>query len=358
MLKKLACAAGFVAAAGAVPAQADDFILSGPLGQVHFWIGEYMDRFADEVEANTDDTFTRFYAGELVSLGQGLDALQGGVANVAIMAAPYHPGRFPLSDITQLPVYDTDSPMITRAFQKLLDSDVDLGDGKTFYEYELGDKNIHGWALGATGAYAISTTGKEINAPEDFNGMPLRAGAALQTMTLENLGVTPVTMPAAQAYEALSRKTIEGILLSVGDWKSYSLTDTLKFTIDGVSLGHWESYLAVSGETWDALSDEQKAAWDAAARKVMADNATFIENQEIEVREAVSAKGAVFRSEEELSPELRDFIAEAAVATWKQWIEQTEANGHPARAAAKLWAELVVAEGGRLPEGVDALLAD
>ncbi len=357
MLKKLACAAG-LAAAAAVPAHADDYIISGPLAQVHFWIGQFLDPWADEVEATTDDTFTRFYAGELVSLGQGLDALQGGVANVAIMAAPYHPGRFPLSDISQLPVYDTDSPMITRAFQKLLDSDVELRDGKTFYQYELGDKGIHGWALGATGAYAISTTGKIIDSPDDFKGMPLRAGAALQTMTLENLGVNPVTIPAAQAYEALTRGTLEGILLSVADWKSYSLTDALKFTIDGVSLGHWESYLAVSGDTWDGLSDEKKAAWDAAARKVMAQNAEFIEKQEIEVRQTATANGSVFRSEKDLSPEMQAYIAKAAADTWKKWIEQTEANGHPARAAAKLWAELVVAEGGRLPDGVEALLAE
>ncbi|MGM0585352.1 MAG: TRAP transporter substrate-binding protein DctP, partial [Pseudomonadota bacterium] len=342
-----AAAAGLILGAQAGTAAAEDFIISGPLGQVHFWIGEYMDNFADEVEATTDDTFTRFYAGELVSLGQGLDGLQGGVANVAIMAAPYHPGRFPLSDITQLPVYDTDSPAITRAFQKLLDSDAELKDGKTFYQYELGDKNVHGWALGATGAYAISSTGKVIDEPSDFEGMPIRAGAALQTMTLENLGVNPVTIPAAEAYEALSRGTLEGILLSVADWKSYSLQDLLKYTIDGVALGHWESYLAVSGETWDALSDEQKAAWDAAARKVMIQNAEFIEAQEAEVRENVADKGSEFVDVADMSQEMRDHISGAALQTWKTWIERLEEDGHPARAAARLWADLVKEDGGR-----------
>lgn len=348
-----------LAAAMATPALAENLMISSALPQVHFWTGQQMDPFADKMEAETDVTFTRFYAGELVGVGRGLDALQGGTVDVVSpLLAPYHAGIFPLTDISQLPVYGTSSSAITRAFQKLLDSDVELKDGKTFYEYEVDDKGIVAWGLGATGAYAINTTEKAIASVADFQGLPMRAGAALQTMTLERLGVTPVTMPAAQAYEALSRGTLEGILLSVGDWKSYSLTGLLKHSIDGVALGHWESYHAISKASWDKLTDEQKAAFDAAIREVALKCAAFIEAQEAEVRETAAKEGTVFRMVDELSPELQKHIADAARDTWIQWIETTEANGHPARAAAKLWAELIIAEGGVLPEGVADYLAN
>ena len=49
---------------------------------------------------------------------------------------------------------------------------------------------------------------------------------------------------------------------------------------------------------------------------------------------------------------MRRHIARAATETWIQWIEQTERNGHPARATAVLWAELLLAQGGALPEGI------
>ena len=354
---KLSLAA--LAAAGlAAPASAQNLMISGPLGQVHFWVGGYMDGFADAYEAETDVTFTRFYAGELLGLSRGLDGLQSGTADAVILDAPYHAGQFPLSDVTQLPVYGTDSPMITRAFQNLIDSDVVLKDGKTFDDYELRSKGVRGWALGATGAYAISTTGKALDTPEAFRGTPVRAGSALMTMTLENLGVNPVTMPAAQAFEALSRNTIEGILLSVGDWKSYSLLDTLSYTMDGVSLGHWESYWAISDEAWDKLSPEQQEVWDRVAREAGAENAAFIEAQEIEVREAVAPKGAQFVMIQDMSEAMQAFIAEAALGTWRQWVEQTEAAGHPGRATAQLWAELIQAEGAELPPGVAEFLAE
>ena len=327
--------------------------ISAGLSQTHFWVGNYMDPFADAIEAETDLAFTRFYAGELVAVGGELDALESGVISVAApLLAPYHEGRFPLSDVTQLPTYGTDSPMITRAFQRLLASEAEVTDGTTFYDYEIADKGLVAWGLGATGAYAISTTGAELTRPADFHGMPVRAGSALHTIVLERLGVTPVTMPAASAYEALSRGTIDGIILSIGDWVSYSLEELLTYTVTDVAIGHWQSYLAVTERMWDGLTAEQRDTWDRVARAGATRNAEYIDEQDRAVRARAAANGATFVAVQQLPTAMRDHIARAATETWVQWIEQTERNGHPARATAVLWAEVVLAQGGALPEGV------
>ena len=327
--------------------------ISAGLSQMHFWVGHYMDPFAEAIEAETDLAFTRFYAGELVAVGRELDALQSGVISVAApLLAPYHEGRFPLSDVTQLPTYGTDSRMITRAFQRLLASEAEVTEGRTFYDYEIADKGLVAWGLGATGAYALSTTGAELNRPADFRGMPVRAGSALHTIVLERLGVTPVTMPAASAYEALSRGTIDGIILSIGDWESYSLEELLTYTITEVAIGHWQSYLAVTERTWNGLTDAQRDTWDRVARAVTTRNAEYIDEQDRAVRVRARANGATFVAVQQLPAAMRDHIARAATETWIQWIEQTERNGHPARVTAVLWAELLLAQGGALPEGV------
>ncbi len=335
------------------PTTSRPLTISAGLSQTHFGVGNYMDPFADAIEAETDLAFTRFYAGELVAVGGELDALESGVISVAApMLAPYHEGRFPLSDVTQLPTYGTDSRMITRAFQHLLASEAEVTEGKTFYDYEIADKGLVAWGLGATGAYAISTTGAELNRPADFRGMPVRAGSALHTIVLERLGVTPVTMPAASAYEALSRGTIDGIILSIGDWVSYSLEELLTYTITDVAIGHWQSYLAVTERTWNGLTDEQRDTWNRVARAVTTRNAEYIDEQDRAVRARARGAGATFVTVQQLPAAMRGHIARAATETWIQWIEQTERNGHPARATAVLWAELLLAQGGALPEGV------
>lgn len=335
---------------------AADLIISTGLGQPHLWVSKHMDPFADAMEeaTNGEVSFTRFYAGELTSVGRELDALQNGVIHVAApLLAPYHEGQFPLSDITQLPTYGTDSPMVTRAFQNLLDSDVEITDGKTFYEYEIADKGIRVWALGATAPYSISTVRKVLAEPEDFRGTPLRAGSGIHTIVLERLGSTPVTLPGTQAYEALSRGTIEGIIIAISDWPSYSLQQLLRHSITGVSIGHWESYLAISQAAWDQLTDEQKELMDETARRIATENAQIWEDNVDVVRDAsISDDGGSFVPIEDLSQAMQDHIGKAAAETWIQWIETTEANGHPARATAKLYAELIMAEGGQLPEGI------
>ena len=82
---------------GAVsPSGSGPLVVSAGLARTHFWVGEHMDPFADGIEAETDLTFTRFYAGELVAVGGELDALETGVIDLAApLLAPYHEGRFP-----------------------------------------------------------------------------------------------------------------------------------------------------------------------------------------------------------------------------------------------------------------------
>lgn len=359
MIRHLATAVAAAAiAALAVPALAKDLTISASLAKVHFWVGQHMDPFANAVESSTKVKFKRFYAGELVQVGRELDALKGGTIDVAApLLAPYHEGRFALSDVTQLPTYGTNSVMVTKAFQKLMDSPVKLKGDKTFYQYEIADKGIRAWPLGATAAYAISTTGKPLQTPADLKGMPLRAGSALHTIVLQQLGATPVTMPSSQAYEALSRGTVNGLVLSVGDWKSYSFQDLLKYTITGVSLGHWESYLATSDDVWKGLTEDERKAWDRIARETALKNADGIDKQDVEVRQASEKTGGKFVPIDQLSGDMRSHIAKASTNTWIQWVEQTEKKGHPGKATARLWAQLVQGEGGKLPDGVAEYLA-
>ncbi|MCR5855814.1 hypothetical protein LRS09_03140 [Mesorhizobium sp. J428] len=204
----------------------------------------------------------------------------------------------------------------------------------------------------------MSTVKKVLKEPADFNGTPLRAGSALHTIMLEKLGATPVTLPGSQAFEAASRGTIEGLVIAISDWPSYSLQQLLRHSIVDVSIGHWESYLAISDAAWNELTDEQKATFDKTAREVAASNATEWQTRLTKVKdESIAKDGGEFTSINDLSPAMKQHIEKAAADTWVAWIEKTEANGHPAKAAAKLYAELIQAEGGTLPDGVADYLA-
>lgn len=344
----------------ALPSLAQNFIISSSLPQAHLWTGGHMVDFMAELEKSSGGavTFTPFFAGELTGVVRELDALQGGTVHIAApLLAPYHEGTFPLSDVTQLPTYGTDSPMVTRAFQALLDSKDAIKDGKTFYQYEIEPKEIRVWAIGATSAYSLSTAGKPLKEPADFQGMPLRAGSAIHTLFLNETKSTPVTMPASNVYEALSRGTVNGLVLAISDWPAYSLEPLLKNTITDVAIGHWESYLAISNDAWEQLDEAGRTAFDSAARAAAITNSAAWDGRLESARKENSEKhGGTFTPVTELSTDMQNFIATAGANTWKVWIEKLEGEGHPAKATATLYARIIQAEGGRLPEGVAAYL--
>ena len=159
-------------------------------------------------------------------------------------------------------------------------------------------------------------------------------------------------MPAAQAYEALSRGTLDGVILSIGDWISYSMDELLTFSITDLALGHWQSYLAMTEDGWRRLAPAERDAWTRIADQIRVENAMLIDEQDRAVERQASRSGARFVAVDELSGQMQDHLAAAAADSWTRWIEQTERNGHPARVTATLWAELVVARGGELPPGV------
>ena len=358
LLQRVAMALGIGVFAGVVFAQ--NLKISTGLPDSHYWVGQHMNPLITTIKDATGGavTFTPFYDGKLIAAGRELDALTSGAIDVAApLLAPYDEGRFPLSDVTQLPTYGTDSPMVTRAFQKLLDSDVVLKGGKTFYDYEIGGKGIRVWAVGATSAYSISTTGKKLVQPADFAGLRLRGGSAIHTIVLNQLGATPVNMPAVRAYEAMSRGSVDGGVLTIPGWRAYAFQDLLKYTVTDVAIGHWESYLAIRYAAWSQLNPEQQRLWDTTARRLALENAAYWEAGQLEVvKEAARAKGAAFVPVGDLPPAMQDHIAKAAADTWITWIDKMEAAGHPGKATAKLYAQFVTQAGGRLPKGVAAYL--
>lgn len=355
---KITLAVMFVSLLMPLSVSANSLRISTGLPQSHIWSTSYMDVFVDQIEGSTNISFTSFYGGELVTAGRSLDALQGGLISVAApLLAPYHGGSFPLTDVTQLPTYDTTSQMVTNAFQSLMDSEEEIKDGKSFYEYEVESKGIQAWAMGAIPAYSISTSKNRIISPADFSGLQLRAGSAIHTIAVEELGGTPVTMPGTGMYEGLSRGTIDGTLLSIADWPAYSLEALLKYTLTGIAFGQWESYLAISNDAWNSLDESEQEAWDKAARAVAKSNSDHWESQSEKVKNSAAEKyDAEFLNIDEQSEELQSYVAEAAVNIWKTWVEEQERNGHPAKKTAQLYAHLILEQGGRLPEGVEEYL--
>ncbi|MEO1985400.1 MAG: TRAP transporter substrate-binding protein DctP [Martelella sp.] len=111
---------------------------------------------------------------------------------------------------------------------------------------------------------------KEINTPEDMAGVKLRmpGGDAWQFLG-RALGANPTPMAYAEVYTGLQTGAIDGQdnpLPNVENMKFYEVMDQIVMT------SHLVGYdlLVISQKVWDSFTDEQRAAFEAAADKAIA----------------------------------------------------------------------------------------
>lgn len=231
----------------------------GAFDQINPWIEQI------EKETNGQVKFEVFTSGELVKAGKSYDALMSGITDIELsFLAAYEPQRFPLTEVTTLPLLSSDASIATRAFQKLLESDIELADGKTYYELEFADENMKAFPGVTTEPYVISTTGQEFKSVEDFSKVSLRSAAQTHEFLIKNLGGNPITLPSTDLYDSLSRNALDGTIQSVADWTGYGLQEVLKYTLEGINLGHYAPVIAMSEEKFNSLPDNVKEAMEKA----------------------------------------------------------------------------------------------
>jgi len=322
----------------------------GSFDQINPWI--------EQVEKETDGEvkFEVFTSGELVKSGKSYDALKSGITDVELsFLAAYEPQRFPLTEVTTLPLLKSDVSVATAAFKKLIESDVEIEDGKTYYELEFASEGLKAFPTVTTEPYVISTTGKSFESVKDFSKVSLRSAARTHEFLIKNLGANSITLPSTDLYDSLSRNALDGTIQSVADWTGYGLQELLKFTLDGINLGHYAPVIAMSEDKFNSLPDNAKQAMENATVDSVQNGIDGWKTRADDARSQYEANGGKFVRLEELDPAVQEHVHKAIEKTWFDWIEAVEKEGNPGKEIAKLWRDLIIEEGGEVPERVKDL---
>ncbi len=127
------------------------------------------------------------------------DQAKDGVADVVWTLPGYTAGRFPKSEVFELPFMAASAEATAQATQE-------------FYEKHLRDefKDVHVLVLHAHAPGSFFTVSKPILAVDDLKGLKIRAPTRVMNETLKALGATPVGMPVPELPQALSRGVVDG----------------------------------------------------------------------------------------------------------------------------------------------------
>jgi len=124
------------------------------------------------------------------------DQAKDGVVDLVWTVLGYTPGRFPKSEVFELPFSCGLAEPASRAFQQYVQQYA----MDEFKDVQLIGVHVHGPGL----IHSLQPVTKL----EDMKGLKVRGGSRIINIMLEQLGATPVGMPVPQVGEALSKGVI------------------------------------------------------------------------------------------------------------------------------------------------------
>lgn len=132
--------------------------------------------------------------------GQLVDQVKNGVADIVWTAPGYATGRFPRTEVLELPgIIPLGGLSGGRAIWQVYEDQL-KGE---YQEFKV-------LAMHGDGGMNVHTAGKPLARAEDFAGLKLRAPNRTISRTLSALGATPVAMPPAQVSEAIAKGVVDG----------------------------------------------------------------------------------------------------------------------------------------------------
>lgn len=188
----------------AAPAQAADynFTLQSFLPAQSTVPSQIIDVWADGIEAASDNRIkiTRYPSMQLGGKPPELiDQVLDGVIDITWNVVGYTPGRYPSTEVFELPFLVNDAGKASAAFWNMMEGDI--------AEREFGNLKVLGsWVHGP----GVIHSNKAVAVPADFNGMKIRGASRQVNAMLKELGATPVGMPVPSVPEALSKGVIDG----------------------------------------------------------------------------------------------------------------------------------------------------
>ncbi len=215
-----------------------------------------IDVWADNIEADSNGRIeiTRYPSMQLGGKPpELLDQVIDGVIDITWNVIGYTPGRFPSTEVFELPFLVNDAKPASAAFWTLLEEDI--------AEREFSDvKVLGGWVHGP----GMIHSNKEVLTPSDFNGMKIRGASRQVNSLLSTLGATPVGMPVPAVPEALSKGVIDGTTIPWEVTKALKVPELVEnhteFT--GPMMYTVTFVLAMNKDKYNTLPDDLKAVVD------------------------------------------------------------------------------------------------
>jgi TRAP-type C4-dicarboxylate transport system substrate-binding protein len=260
-----------------------------------------MGKFCDEVNKRLAGKvkITQYTGGTLLTAPKMAAGVASGIADLGLAHCSYSRGRFPVMELTELPLGAPSSFVLTHVIN-------DFYNKFKPKEWEA----YHPLMFSASPPSVIQTVNKPVRSLEDLKGLKIR-GTGRSGDVVKALGATVVPIEMMDMYDALRRGVMDGNMGPFEQLKSFKTGDILRF--------HTTSYMAGSGYTfyvifnrakWNSLPAEAKQVFTELAAQYIDLWAVEWNKTDIVGKEFFLEKGG------QIIP-----LADAEMARWSKAVE-------------------------------------
>ncbi|MDU8911453.1 TRAP transporter substrate-binding protein [Aestuariicoccus sp. MJ-SS9] len=184
------------------------------------------------------------------------DQIRDGVIDCGWALPAYTPGRFPETEVFELP------------FMSAMDAEVTSKAAWDFTQKYMQERlsDIHLVAVHVHGPGVIHKKGEPVTGLDDFQGLKLRGPSRQANKLLETLGATPIGMPVPAFPEALSKGVVDGGVIPwevVPGLKVHELAEAHTEIPGDRTLYNTFFIWGMNKAKYDSLPDDLKAVIDA-----------------------------------------------------------------------------------------------
>jgi TRAP-type C4-dicarboxylate transport system substrate-binding protein len=213
----------------------DNFITN----EINRWSKEMVDKSGGRIKIDV------FPSSQMGPVPRQYDLVRTGVADFGFILLGATPGRFPLSELSQLP----------GIFPSAYSAAVSL--------QETYDKYLHKEFEGVKMLYLFSgpalpvLTKKPLHTLEDIKGLRIRQPDAIHAQLIEALGAAPVGVQPGDVSDALNKGTIDGVIMGYSGVTAFQLHHVARYSTEW-NTGVVAFAMVMNQDSYDKLPAELK----------------------------------------------------------------------------------------------------
>ncbi len=206
-----------------------------------------IEQWISEVEKRTEGKvkFDLYPGQSLIKAPQTYDGIVNGMVDMGWSILQYTRGRFPLMDVSNLPLGWRSGKVNTAIINEVVEK---------FQPKELNDTKML-WMSSHPAGY-LHTNKQPVHNMDDMKGLKIRSNGPTAEM-IKQLGGTPVSLPMPELYQALQKGVVDGGLWDFTASVDWKLAEVSRYDIispdTAYSLGF---FVVMNKDKWNSLDPE------------------------------------------------------------------------------------------------------